>query len=350
MKNINTKRSQLIWGLGVFVLAFFIINIFWNYGYELAGNIKNTQPAVVMEAVEVPLIIKEIPLSPIKLAFVGDIMLDRGVKYFVNKDFGGDYGGLFIKVKSQLQSYDLLFANLEGPVSDRGVDGGSLYSFRFEPRVIPVLKEAGFDIFSLANNHIFNWGKDAFADTLSLLSDANISYVGAGFDGAEAYKHKIINVKGVKIAFLDFSEFKNGAVINSTSTIPGIALISEKAVSGSVFRAKKEADLVIVSYHFGNEYETEANDYQKKYAELAIDNGADLIIGAHPHVVQNMGQYRNVWIAYGLGNFIFDQGFSDATMQGGLLEAEINPSTKKIDKVNLKKVILNKSFQIESIE
>ncbi|MEI6191147.1 MAG: CapA family protein [bacterium] len=350
MKKINIKRSQLIWGLVVFVVIFLGTNIVWNFSCELAGNKKNTQTAVVMEAVEAPVRIKEIPLLPIKLAFVGDIMLDRGVEYFANKDFGGDYGELFIKVKSQLQSYDLLFANLEGPVSDRGVDGGSLYSFRFEPRVIPVLKEAGFDIFSLANNHIFNWGEYAFTDTLSLLSDAGISYVGAGFDGPEAYKEKIMNVKGIKIAFLDFSEFRNGAVINSTSTIPGIALISEEAVLQSVSQAKRQADLVIVSYHFGNEYETESNDYQKKYAELAIDNGADLIIGAHPHVVQNIGQYKNVWIAYSLGNFIFDQGFSDATMQGGLLEVEINLNTKIIEKVKLKKVILNKSFQIENIE
>ena len=350
MKKINIKRSQLIWGLGIFVLIFFGMNMFWNYSSELTNKIKNTQKAVVVEAINVPLRTEEISLPPIRLAFVGDIMLDRGVKYFVNKDFGGDYGELFIKVKSQLQSYDLLFANLEGPVSDKGIDGGSLYSFRFEPRVIPILKESGFDIFSLANNHIFNWGKEAFTDTLNLLSDANIIYIGGGFNGPEAYQGKVVNVKGVKIAFLAFSEFKDGATITSTSTRPGIAFVSEENVLESISQVKKQVDLVVVSYHFGDEYETESNDYQRKYAELAIDSGADLIIGSHPHVVQNIESYRSVWIAYSLGNFIFDQGFSDGTMQGGLLEVEINPNTKTIEKVNLKKVILNKSFQIENIE
>ncbi len=350
MKRINIKSSQLVWGLCVFAMTFFVINVFLNYVFEPVGKIKNTQTAVVVEGVEVPFRPEEISLPSIKLAFVGDIMLDRGVEYFVNKDFGGDYGELFVKVKSQLQNYDLLFANLEGPVSDKGIDGGSLYSFRFEPRVIPVLKESGFDIFSLANNHIFNWGKEAFTDTLNLLADGNISYVGGGLNGQEAYQGKVLNVKGVKIAFLAFTEFKDGATVSSTSTRPGIALISEADILESVSLVKKQADLVVVSYHFGNEYETEANDYQRKYAELAIDAGADLIIGSHPHVVQNIGVYRDAWIAYSLGNFIFDQGFSTATMQGGLLEVEINPNTKIIEKVNLKKVILNKSFQIENIE
>jgi poly-gamma-glutamate synthesis protein (capsule biosynthesis protein) len=185
---------------------------------------------------------------------------------------------------------------------------------------------------------------------LDLLADGNISYVGGGLNGQEAYQGRVLNVKGVKIAFLAFTEFKDGATVSSTSTRPGIALISEADILESVSLVKKQADLVVVSYHFGNEYETEANNYQKKYAELAIDAGADLIIGSHPHVVQNIGVYRDAWIAYSLGNFIFDQGFSAATMQGGLLEVEINPNTKIIEKVGLKKVILNKSFQIENIE
>jgi hypothetical protein len=224
--------KQFFWSLGLFALVFFWTNIIWDYSGEVVKRMSGTQMAAVAEVVkesppkaeETPLLL---PLSPITVAFVGDIMLDRGVKYSVNKNFGGDYGELFSKVADQLQGYDLLFGNLEGPVSDKGSDGGNLYSFRFEPKVIPVLREAGFDIVSMANNHIFNWGREAFEDTLNRLSDGGIDYVGGGLSGGEAYQEKIVDVSGIKIAFLAFSEFKDGAV-TSTSTKSGIALISEE--------------------------------------------------------------------------------------------------------------------------
>jgi len=349
----TTFVKQFIWSLGVFAMIFLWTNVLWDYSGELVHKIGSSQVAAVAEVVkEAPFKAKEtpllLPLPPIKLAFVGDIMLDRGVKYSVNKNFSSDYGELFSKVKDQLVGYDLLFGNLEGPVSDKGNDGGNLYSFRMNPKVIPVLKEAGFDIVSVANNHIFNWGQKAFEDTLVRLSAEQISYVGGGFTGTEAYQEKILDVKGVKIAFLAFSEFKDGAV-TSTSTKAGIALISDVEIRNSVSRARSEADLVIVSFHFGDEYELEPNKAQKKHAELSMDSGADLVIGSHPHVVQKVGQYKNAYITYSLGNFIFDQNFSPETMQGGLLEVEVNLNTKLIEKVNLKKVLLNNKFQIESI-
>lgn len=288
------------------------------------------------------------PKPNIRLAFVGDIMLDRGVKYMVNKYFASDYGQLFIKVQDELRRYDVLFANLEGPISDKGSDIGGLYSFRMEPRIIPVLKDAGFDIFSLTNNHVFNWGMTAYLDTLERLSEAGITYIGAGFNGPEAYEEKVLNVGGVKIAFLAFSEFRAGGTVSSSSD-SGAAVIIEKEIKDSVSRAKLNNDLVVVSYHFGEEYQAEPNAYQRKYAELAIDAGADLIIGHHPHVVQTLEQYKNAYIMYSLGNFIFDQYFSPETMQGGLLEVEVNPVNKKIEKVTLKKVNLNKYYQVESI-
>ena len=342
--------KQFFYSLGVFALIFFWTNVFWDYSGELVSRIKGPKLATVSEVVNI--VDKKEPVVEkpnIKLAFVGDIMLDRGVKYSVNKNLGGDYGELFSKVKDQLQSYDYLFGNLEGPISDKGSDGGNLYSFRFEPKVVSVLKEAGFDIFSVANNHIFNWGIEAFKDTLENLSDANINYVGGGSSGGDAYQEKIVDIKGLKVAFLAFSEFKEGAV-SATSSKAGIALISEEQVKNEVSQVRSAADLVIVSFHFGDEYEDSPNTFQRKYAKLAIDAGADLIVGHHPHVVENPEQYKNSWIAYSLGNFIFDQNFSDKTMWGGLLEVEVNPADKLIEKVTLKKVNLNRMFQVESIE
>jgi poly-gamma-glutamate synthesis protein (capsule biosynthesis protein) len=281
-----------------------------------------------------------IPIKNITLAFGGDIMLDRGVKNSVYKNFGGDYSQLFVKVEDKLSSYDLLFANLEGPVSDKGENVGSIYSFRMEPRVVPVLKKAGFDVFSVANNHIFNYGQVAFEDTLRLLPASGIKYVGGGFSPTEAYSPALFRVSGVKIAILGFSEFP----------APDIASISEDGVRNAVMKADLDNDFVIVSFHFGEEYKDLPNEYQMKYAKLAVDSGASLVVGHHPHVVETLEKYKNSYIMYSLGNFVFDQYFSEATMSGGLLEVEINPKTKKIEKVELKKVSLNKLFQIESIE
>ena len=341
-------KKQIIWSLILFVMVFFSANVVFNLGSTFVSKTFVSKTAMVLSSENQ--INSEIITEPnIKLAFVGDIMLDRGVRYMVNKNFAGDYSQLFSNVKKQLQSYDLLFGNLEGPVSDKGSDFGSLYSFRMDPQVIPVLKDTGFDIFSVTNNHSFNWGRLAFEDTLARLSDAGIIYVGGGMTGSEAYQEKIMVIKGVKVAFLAFSEFKDGGV-SSNSTNSGIATISEKAIQEGVYNAKMKADLVVVSYHFGEEYQTMPNQFQRDYAKLAIDSGADLVIGHHPHVVETLEQYKNAYIIYSLGNFVFDQYFSLETMWGGLLEVEANPNTKLIEKVTLKKVSLNKMYQIESIE
>lgn len=341
---LTSHKKELIWSLGVFTLMFFSINTIFSFADNLLSKRQASNTASVSA-----LVVTEEKKTNIRMAFAGDMMLDRGVRSSVYKNFEGDYSKLFINVRDQLRGYDILSANLEGPVSDKGTDIGGIYSFRMEPKVAPILKEAGFDILSVANNHTYNWGLEAFTDTLQLLSDNGIIYAGGGFVGARAYKEKVINVEGVKIAFLSFSEFTAGGVMSS-STEPGMATISEENVLKSVSQARMKSDIVIVSFHFGEEYSNTSNTYQEKYAELSIDSGADLVIGHHTHVVQTLAQYKNTYIMYSLGNFIFDQYFSEETMQGGLLEVEINPESKRIETAVLKKVLLNKKFQIESIE
>jgi poly-gamma-glutamate synthesis protein (capsule biosynthesis protein) len=314
----TSQKKEFIWSLFLFTLIFFSAS-------QLLNLFQAPVPDKIIPQTATAIFSKPKIIKPnIKLAFVGDIMLDRGVKYSVNKNFGGDYAELFVKVKSQLQNYDLLFGNLEGPVSDKGQDGGNLYSFRMDPKVLPVLKEAGFDAFSIDNNHIFNYGREAFEDTKVRLLENDLRLAGSEpfiFDD-------------IKVMILSFNQFAN---------------LDLEETKKEISSAQLTSDLVITYFHFGDEYEPEPNDYQKRVSETAIDAGADLVVGAHPHVVQTLEQYKNVYIMYSLGNFIFDQYFSAETMQGGLLEVEINPETKLIEKVSLKKVQLNKKYQIESI-
>jgi len=312
-----SAQSKKRWFLGL--IFFLIIGLggysFSFFQFHFNKNIQTVYPIIAKT---------ESRENNIKLAFVGDIMLDRGVEYFVNKSFGGDYHELFVEVEDRLRNYDFLFGNLEGPVSDKGIDGGSLYSFRMDPAVLPVLKRVGFDGFSIDNNHILNYGPEALADTKIRLKNNNLIIGGEDFE-----------LGGIRMMILTFNEFAN---------------LDLEKMRDQISLAKTVNDLVIVYFHFGEEYQTEPNEYQKMVSKTAVDAGAGLIIGSHPHVIQNLEQYKNVWIVYSLGNFIFDQYFSPETMEGGLLEVEVNPNTKLIEKVSLRKTFLNKMFQLESIQ
>jgi len=140
--------------------------------------------------------------SEISIFFVGDIMLDRGVEYMINKEGKKDFKFPFLKIADELKKSDILFGNLEGPISDRGIKVGSIYSFRFKPEAINGLLYADFDILSLANNHMFDYQRIALEDTMDILKGNNIDYIGAGFNKEEAFSLKIKQIKNTKIGFL----------------------------------------------------------------------------------------------------------------------------------------------------
>jgi len=280
----------------------------------------------------------------ITLGFVGDIMLDRGMKQSVEKYGNGDYIFAFEKIKDYLNRFDILFGNLEGPISDKGTLSGSIYSFRMDPRSARSLQEAGFDILSVANNHMGDWGRVAMEDTFQNLRDAEVAYSGGGNNKEEAYEIKTISKDDTKIAYLSFSEFGKG-YLEATDSFAGIAIISDEKLKSGIEKAKSENDIVIVSFHFGEEYKKEPNNYQKTIARKAIDYGADLIIGHHPHVVETIEKYKDKYIAYSLGNFVFDQHFSKETMEG--LALKVTMEDKKITNVSSDKIVINKYYQPE---
>lgn len=263
------------------------------------------------------------------IRFAGDIILDRGVKYSVNKNFGGDFTKLFTNLSSYKEA-DIFFANLEGPVSTKGKDLRNLYSFRMDPKVLPMLSNVGLDIVSFANNHVGDWGREAFNDTLFELKKNNILFTGAGLNKAESESPTIIQKKGIKIGFLGFSDV-GPQWLESTETESGINLMDTKQYTEIIKKASTQVDVLIVSIHWGTEY-SKKNERQKEFAHLAIDNGAKVVAGHHPHVVQSVEVYKGGLIAYSLGNFIFDQGFSKETMEGLTLEVTLDTDEKYIKK------------------
>lgn len=257
----------------------------------------------------------------VKMSFLGDIMMDRGVKSSIKKNFNGDYGEAF-KNLTELNDANIVFANIEGPISDKGRDVGGKYSFRMEPEVLDALDEASVNVVSFANNHVGDWSKEAFEDTLNRFDAHNITYVGAGKNKIEASTVKILKYNGVKVGFLGFSDV-GPSWMEATSTKPGILLASDTDREKYIKEAKKKVDFLAVSYHWGDEY-VEHNSRQKELAYSSVDAGADIIIGHHPHVVQEIETYKDATIVYSLGNAIFDQHFSKETMEGLLFNTLVS--------------------------
>jgi D-alanyl-D-alanine carboxypeptidase/poly-gamma-glutamate capsule biosynthesis protein CapA/YwtB (metallophosphatase superfamily) len=290
----------------------------------------------------------------VTLAFVGDIMLARGVKNSVIKNFNNDYSALFEKLEI-LKKSDIVFANLEGAVSDQGTDQKNLYSFRMDPAVIPALKGAGISIVSVANNHVADWGRLAFIDTLPRLKENEILYTGGGNNKVEAEIPKIIEKYGMKIGFLGFSD-KGPNYMAASEGKAGVLLASNPNFDEIIKQAAKQVDYLVVTFHFGEEYQAKHNARQEYLAHKAVDAGAKIIIGTHPHVIEDTEVYSPKgctqsscvsFIAYSLGNFIFDQSWSKPTMLGMLLELKLNRDGSMTVKKNT--VQLNSAFQPDKI-
>ncbi|MBP6883763.1 MAG: CapA family protein [Candidatus Pacebacteria bacterium] len=281
----------------------------------------------------------------VSLAFAGDIMLDRGVKNSVMKNFGGDYSKLFDNLDI-LNKSDVVFANLEGTASDQGKDLHNLYSFRMDPSVIPALAGAGINILSVANNHVGDWGRDSYADTLSRLRENEILYTGGGSNIAEAELPATMEKYGIRLGFLAFSD-KGPEWMKATATTAGILSANNPRFEEIINNASKQVDYLIVSFHFGEEYQGKHDARQEALAHRAVDNGAKIVIGHHPHVIQDTEVYKNSYIVYSLGNFIFDQKFSKATMEGMLLELKLGKDGSISATKNIVK--LNNVFQPDSV-
>jgi poly-gamma-glutamate synthesis protein (capsule biosynthesis protein) len=280
----------------------------------------------------------------VTLFFVGDIMLDRGVELKINKEGNSDFKFPFLKIEKDLKEADILFGNLEGPISDKGQKVGSIYSFRMDPKAIDGLLFAGFDVLSVANNHIFDYSRIAMEDTFFRLKESGIDYVGGGFNEIEAYAPKIKEINGTKIAFLAFTNL-GSPYWEAKEKRSGIAWLEKEKLEKSIKEAKKKSDIIIVSMHFGEEYKTSPTLGQKTLAQFAIDSGADLVIGHHPHVIEPFERYKQGYIAYSLGNFIFDQNFSEETMKGLILKVLVRG--KKIQEVIPIEFKINNFFQPE---
>ncbi|MFD0678100.1 MULTISPECIES: CapA family protein [unclassified Paenibacillus] len=259
------------------------------------------------------------PKSNVKLTFVGDVMFASKVEDLLKK-YGWDYPYQY--VKPYLDKADITVANLETPISTRGTPQFKEYVYRSSPEALPAFKAAGFDLVNTSNNHILDYGQDALLDTMDELDKVGIKRVGIGRNSEEAYKHVIIEENGIKVAFLGFSRVVPETSWYAGKQKPGLAeTYSTKLPLEAIAKAREEADLVVVFAHWGVERKDRPVKEQTDLAHKYIDQGADLVVASHPHVLQGFEQYKGKWIAYSLGNFIFTTNTEPTTWESMILNA-----------------------------
>lgn len=259
-------------------------------------------------------------VSIVSIVFVGDIMLDDTPGKVVKN--GRDP---FMPTASILDTADIRVGNLESVIATTGApEPDKPYTFRAHPRTLPLLKRH-FDVLALANNHSGDYGSAAFNQMLGLFDQHGIAYFGGGRNLALAHKPLIIERKGLRIALLSYNEFFPRS-FEADFDKPGIAWSENEQVQYdiSLARSAYHADFVIPFMHWGWEHEPIASARQRQLARLMIDAGADAVVGGHPHVTQDVEQYKGKPIIYSLGNFVFDGFSSDENNTGWILRMELH--------------------------
>jgi poly-gamma-glutamate capsule biosynthesis protein CapA/YwtB (metallophosphatase superfamily) len=255
--------------------------------------------------------------EPIAIAFAGDVMMEGSIEKAM-KSFGINYP--FLQVQKELEEVDFAIVNLETAVTKKGRPYDKQFNFRTGPDSLVALKQAGFNMVSLANNHTMDYGEEGLLDTIDYLDEIGLAYVGAGRNEDEAYAEQIIEKKGKKIAILGFSRVLPSGTWYATQTKPGIASGYQVDRMVQIIEAtKKNVDYLFVFMHWGVERQQIPEPYQFSDARAMIDAGADGVIGAHPHVIQGLDYYKGKPIAYSLGNFLFPDYVSGITAESCLL-------------------------------
>jgi poly-gamma-glutamate synthesis protein (capsule biosynthesis protein) len=261
---------------------------------------------------------------------VGDIMLGRSLG---NSLAAGGEPVFDEAVTALLDGADVAVGNLESPVSNRGVPQAKSYTFRAPPEAAAVLAAAGFDVVGLANNHTLDYGTEALADTSGLLAGAGVLAPGGGRDLSHALEPAVLERAGLRLAFVSLVDAPPEGSFSretweATHERAGVAWADAESVERAVRAARESADVVVALLHFGAEFSATPTPRQRELAHTAIDAGAALVLGTHPHVVQEVEPYGGGLIAYSLGNFAFD-GFEGLVEESAALHVTFEGTTPR---------------------
>jgi poly-gamma-glutamate synthesis protein (capsule biosynthesis protein) len=240
---------------------------------------------------------------------VGDILMHQDVKAVAAKDPEG-FQALWRDVSPLFQEADLAFGNLESPVAPSTGRPGVPFQFNAPETLPAALRACGFTVLSTANNHAFDQGPKGVRETLERLKQGQLLAIGSGVDRSEAEALSILERQGIKVAFLAFTDLFN-VDLNRRATEPWVRTLDLEPALRAVREARSRADLVVVSLHWGNEYQHQPTNRQRTIARALVEAGCDVLLGHHPHVLQPLELLevagRKALVAYSLGNFISNQ-------------------------------------------
>ena len=289
------------------------------------------------------------------MKIAGDIIIGRTV--YEQEMRRNDYTSSFALVRDYLQNADYTVADAEWTAADGIPHPLAGMSFSSPAKSLEGLSYAGIDAVSLANNHSMNGGVSAFEQMLDSLVARKIGYFGAGRNYNQAHEPYIADVKGVRVAFLGYTSIPGNFEAGANSTGNAFIKISPwytfsdadvAQMENDIKAAKTKADVVIPYFHWSQEYVHEPNEQMRQVAHRAVDAGATMVVGSHPHWVQGIEWYKNTLIAYSLGNFVFDQEQSLKTKQGVVLSTEF--SGNRLVKADLVPVQIEQYFQPHILE
>lgn len=269
------------------------------------------------------------------VTIVGDIMLSRGVQQYLT-EYGYDYP--YEEIRHIFLEDDLTVGNLECPITRResAADKTKRFVFRADEENAAASKRAGVDCLNLANNHSMDYLSGGLSDTMEQLKAQGLSFVGAG-DNASADPYAVFEVNGLTIGLFAYSALPpEGFFFHKEK--PTISYIGTTNLSRLETEIKAaDCDFNIVYFHWGIEYEPYKSETQERLAKGAIDAGADLVVGAHPHVLQGKELYQGKYIYYSLGNFIFDRQIPPGTDESLILQLTIDQDgLKKAEEIPVK--------------
>jgi poly-gamma-glutamate capsule biosynthesis protein CapA/YwtB (metallophosphatase superfamily) len=258
-----------------------------------------------------------------RILFGGDVMLSRHVGRLARA--AHDPSSPMRDLAPVLRSADIAFVNLEGPFSDRGALMEHGMIFKAEPEMIASLQTAGIAIVSTANNHARDRGRYGVEFTLAWLKQHGIATVGSAPTAEAAHAGTILERKGLRFGFLAYTfDQSNG---NHRDVDDRVADMDVPTMRSDVARLLQNADVAIVSMHAGTEYRPQPNAQQTEFAHAALDAGARVVVGHHPHVTQPWERSGRGVIFYSLGNLVFDQFQRAETQRGALAEVVFSGKT-----------------------
>ena len=309
---LKTMRVLLMSGSTVFAFVIGGILAYTRGPVEQSSAITSPQgtPAIVQPnrpdrvraALEIVPVAKQTqvanPNDPtVSLMFAGDVTLADSFADAIGKDYKWAFATM-----DEYRQADLAMVNLENPLTQASTKmSGKQFNFKADPGSVQVLKEGGIDLVNLANNHTMDFQATGLLETTKTLEEANILHVGAGADIKEARRPQIVDVKGQRVAYLGYY----GEDYAATDTKAGTSPIMEDRIAQDIRSIRDQVDWIVVNFHWGQESATHPAPWQVDLAHYTVDQGADVIVGHHPHVLQGAEIYKGRPIAYSMGNFIF---------------------------------------------